>query len=168
MPSFLPPDPAVERRIRELGDKLFALMDASPSPGIFSKKGAYARVMEWSMKDPAFKTQLFRFVDVLPSLESSAEILRHLQEYLGDKAVELNPAMKAGLAASSFAPGLVAGPVKSNVVAMAAQFVAGETPADLIKQIRQNTAAGIATTIDFLGETVVSEAEADVFLARNL
>ena len=48
------------------------------------------------MKDPAFKAQLFRFVDVLPSLSSSSEIVRHLQEYLGDKAVELNPAMRTG------------------------------------------------------------------------
>src|SRR5471032_97996 len=165
---FPPPDPALEKRIREIGEKLFAAMDAHPAPGIFSKKGAYARVMEWSMKDPAFKAQLFRFVDVLPSLKSSAEIVRHLQEYLGDKAVELNPAMKAGLAASSFAPGLVAGPVKANVVSMAAQFVAGETPGDLVKQLRKNTQLGLATTIDLLGETVVSEAEADAFLQRNL
>ena len=165
---FLPPDPAVERRVRELGETLFLRMEAAPVPGIFSKKGAYARVMEWSMKDPAFKTQLFRFVDVLPSLTSSAEIVRHLQEYLGDKAVELNPAMKAGLAASAFAPGLVAGPVKANVVSMAAQFVAGETAADLVKQLRKNAQLGFATTIDLLGETVVSEAEADVFLQRNL
>ena len=165
---FLPPDPALEKRIREIGEKLFAAMDAHPAPGIFSKKGAYARVMEWAMKDPAFKAQLFRFVDVLPTLKSSAEIVRHLQEYLGDKAVELNPAMKAGLAASSFAPGLVAGPVKANVVSMAAQFVAGETPDELVKQLRKNTKLGLATTIDLLGETVVSEAEADVFLQRNL
>ncbi len=168
MSSFLPPDPVLEKRIREIGEKLFAAMDVAPSPGIFSKKGAHARVMEWSMKDPAFKTQLFRFVDVLPSLDSSAEIVRHLQEYLGDKAVELNPAMKVGLAASSFAPGLVAGPVKANVVSMAAQFVAGETPDDLVKQLRKNAQLGLATTIDLLGETVVSDAEADVFLQRNL
>lgn len=122
-PPFLPPDPAVERRVRELGETLFARMEAEPGPGIFSKKGAYARVMEWSMKDPAFKTQLFRFVDALPALPSSAEIVRHLQEYLGDKAVELNPALKAGLAA---------GPVKAHVVALAAQFVAGATAADLV------------------------------------
>ena len=166
--SFLPPDPALEPRIRAIGEKLFALMDAHPAPGIFSKKGAYARVMDWAMKDPAFKAQLFRFVDVLPTLKSSAEIVRHLQEYLGDKAVELNPAMKAGLAASSFAPGLVAGPVKANVVSMAAQFVAGATPDDLVKQLRKNTKLGLATTIDLLGETVVSEQEADVFLQRNL
>jgi RHH-type proline utilization regulon transcriptional repressor/proline dehydrogenase/delta 1-pyrroline-5-carboxylate dehydrogenase len=165
---FLPPDPSLEATIRAKGDKLFALMDAHPAPGIFSKKGAYARVMDWAMKDPAFKTQLFRFVDVLPSLNSSAEIVRHLQEYLGDKAVELNPAMKAGLAASSFAPGLIAGPVKANVVSMAAQFVAGETADDLVKQFRKNAKAGLATTIDLLGETVVSEAEADIFLQRNM
>src|ERR1019366_270775 len=71
---FLPPDPSLEKRIREIGEKLFAAMDAHPAPGIFSKKGAYARVMEWAMKDPAFKAQLFRFVDVLPTLKSSAEI----------------------------------------------------------------------------------------------
>ncbi len=165
-PPFLPPDPAVERRVRELGETLFARMEAAPVPGIFSKKGAYARVMEWSMKDPAFKTQLFRFVDVLPALPSSAEIVRHLQEYLGDKAVELTPALKAGLAASAFAPGLVAGPVKANVVALAAQFVAGATAADLVQRLHTNAQLGFATTIDLLGETVVSEA--DGFLQRNL
>ena len=166
--SFLAPDPAVEAAVRSIGDKLFRLMEEHPSPGILSKKGAYARIMEWSMKDPAFKAQLFRFVDVLPSLASSGEIVRHLQEYLGDKAVELSPAMRTGLAAASFAPGLVAGPVKANVTSMAGQFVAGATPEDLVKQFRKNTAAGIATTIDLLGETVVSAAEAEVFLRRNL
>jgi RHH-type proline utilization regulon transcriptional repressor/proline dehydrogenase/delta 1-pyrroline-5-carboxylate dehydrogenase len=154
--------------VRSLGDQLFALMDAHPTPGIFSKKGAYARVMEWAMKDPAFKTQLFRFVDVLPSLNSSTEIVRHLQEYLGDKAVELHPALKTGLAAASLAPALVATPVKAQVVDMARQFVAGEGPDDLVKQLRKNARAGLATTIDLLGETVVCEAEADEFLQRNL
>ena len=165
---FLPPEPAIEAAVRATGEGLLRLMEAHPAPGILSKKGAYARIMEWSMKDPAFKAQLFRFVDVLPSLDSSAEIVRHLQEYLGDKAVELNPAMRTGLAAAAFAPGLVAGPVKANVTSMAGQFVAGATPADLVKRLRANAASGVATTIDLLGETVVSESEADAFLRRNL
>ncbi|HEY0864223.1 MAG TPA: L-glutamate gamma-semialdehyde dehydrogenase [Lacunisphaera sp.] len=168
MSAFLTPDPKIEAAIRTKGEQLFALMDQQPPPALFSKKGAYARLMEWSMKDPVFKTQLFRFVDVLPSLNSSAEIVRHLQEYLGDKAVELNPALKAGLAASSFAPALVATPVKAQIVDMASQFVAGETGEDLIKQIKKNTKLGLATTIDLLGETVLNDAEADVFLKRNL
>ncbi|MDI1319930.1 MAG: proline dehydrogenase family protein, partial [bacterium] len=168
MSAFLTPDLKIESAVRAKGEQLFALMDQQPPPALFSKKGAYARLMDWSMKDPVFKTQLFRFVDVLPSLNSSAEIVRHLQEYLGDKAVELNPALKAGLAASSFAPALVATPVKAQIVDMASQFVAGETGEDLIKQIRKNTKLGLATTIDLLGEAVVNEAEADVFLQRNL
>jgi RHH-type proline utilization regulon transcriptional repressor/proline dehydrogenase/delta 1-pyrroline-5-carboxylate dehydrogenase len=168
MSQFLTPDPKIEAAVRAKGEQLFALMDQQPPPALFSKKGAYARLMDWSMKDPAFKTQLFRFVDVLPSLNSSGEIVRHLQEYLGDKAVELNPALKAGLAASSFAPALVAAPVKAQIVDMAGQFVAGETGEDLLKQIKKNHQLGIATTIDLLGEAVVSEAEADVFLQRNL
>ncbi len=168
MSIFTPPDPKLEAAIKAKGDQLFALMDQQPPPALFSKKGAYARLMEWSMKDPVFKTQLFRFVDVLPTLSTSAEIVRHLQEYLGDKAVELNPALKAGLAASSFAPALVATPVKAQIIDMANQFVAGESGEDLIKQIRKNAKLGLATTIDLLGETVVSAAEADAFLQRNL
>src|SRR5580658_1992648 len=166
--QFPKPDPEIEASVRRIGEGLFKLMDAHPSPGILSKKGAYARIMEWSMKDPAFKAQLFRFVDVLPALNSSSEIVRHLREYLGDKAVELNPAMRTGLAAASFAPALVAGPVKANVTSMASQFVAGATPSDLVKRFKANAAAGIATTIDLLGETVVSQSEADVFLQRNI
>ncbi len=166
--GFLPPDPAVEAAVRAKGEQLFALMDAHPAPSIFSKKGAYARLMEWAMKDPAFKTQLFRFVDVLPALDSSGEIVRHLQEYLGDQAVALNPALKTGLAAASLAPALVATPVKAQVLDMARQFVAGSGPKDLIKQLQRNTRLGLATTIDLLGETVVSEPEADEFLRRNL
>jgi RHH-type proline utilization regulon transcriptional repressor/proline dehydrogenase/delta 1-pyrroline-5-carboxylate dehydrogenase len=166
--TFLTPDPGIEAAVRATGESLLRLMEAHPAPGILSKKGAYARIMEWSMRDPAFKAQLFRFVDVLPSLDSSAEIVRHLQEYLGDKAVELNPAMRTGLAAAAFAPALVAGPVKANVTSMAGQFVAGATPGDLVKRLRSNAASGIATTIDLLGETVVSGTEADVFLQRNL
>jgi len=168
MSPFLSPDPAIDAAVKAKGEQIFALMDKQPPPALFSKKGAYARLMDWSMKDPVFKTQLFRFVDVLPALNSSAEIVRHLQEYLGDKAVELNPALKAGLAASSFAPALVAGPVKAQIVDMAGQFVAGVSGEDLIRQIRKNAKLGIATTIDLLGEAVVSEEEADVFLRRNL
>ncbi len=161
-------DPETEAAVRVEGGKLLELMDAHPAPGILSRKGAYARLMDWSMQDPAFKTQLFRFVDVLPSLDSPADVIRHLREYLGDKAVELSPALRTGLAAASLAPGLAAGAVRAQITDLARQFVAGETPADLVRQLLRNAEAGRATTIDLLGETVVSAAEADAFLQRNL
>ncbi len=37
--------------------------------------------MDWAMSRPAFKTQLFRFVDVFPALDGREDIARHLAEY---------------------------------------------------------------------------------------
>ena len=120
------------------------------------------------MQDPAFKTQLFRFVDVLPSLTSSSEIVGHLREYLGDRAVELHPALKGGLAVAGLAPAIVAGPVKANITAMARQFVVGETPAEVVAHVLRRAKEGIAVTVDLLGERVLTEAEAGAFARRNL
>jgi len=34
------------------------------------------------MRDPVFKTQMFRFVDVLPTLTSPDDVVKHMLEYL--------------------------------------------------------------------------------------
>ena len=161
-------DPKIEDAIRRIGTELLAAMEEHPEPGILSPKGINARLMEWSLRDPAFKARLFRFVDVLPALDSAGEVVRHLREYLGEEASELHPAFRAGLGAASMVPALVAGPVRNRVAAMARQFVAGETVEDLLGRFRENAAAGRATTIDLLGEAVLSEEEAETFLRRNL
>src|SRR5215470_13287831 len=87
----------IEPKVRQYGEQVFALMDAAEPPSLFSKKGFYGTLMEWSMRDEHFKTQLFRFVDVLPTLTSSGEVTRHLKEYLGD--ADLSPALRVGLKA---------------------------------------------------------------------
>src|ERR1041385_6550876 len=86
----------IETRIREYGEKMFALIDAAEPPSLFSRKGFYGTLMDFSMRDENFKTQLFRFVDVLPTLTTNAQIARHLNEYLGDDSVKLSPAMRLG------------------------------------------------------------------------
>jgi Proline utilization A N-terminal domain len=63
--------PHLESSIREYGGRILALMDAAEPPSVFSKKGFYGSLMEWAMRDEHFKTQLFRFVDVLPALNSA-------------------------------------------------------------------------------------------------
>ncbi len=161
-------DPSLEGAIAAAGEVLLREMDQRPAPGILSARGAHARLMEWALRDPDFKAQLFRFVDVLPALDSAAEVVRHLREYLGERAAELHPALRAGLSAASLAPILVAGPIRGQVAAMARQFVAGETVEDLLGRFRENARAGLATTIDLLGEVVLSREEADTFLRRNL
>src|SRR5947207_12697667 len=90
----------LEPKVRQYGEQLFALMDAAEPPSLFSKKGFYGTLMEWSMRDEHFKTQLFRFVDVLPTLTSSSEVAKHLKEYMGDDEVKLSPALRMGLKAA--------------------------------------------------------------------
>ena len=86
------PRPDLQSSVRRLGEELFDLMEAAGPPSLFSKKGFYGTLMEWAMRDERFKTQLFRFVDVLPTLASSSEVSRHLKEYLGDGQARLAPA----------------------------------------------------------------------------
>src|SRR5438105_13473062 len=71
----------LETRVQQYGEKIFGLIDQAGSPTLFSKRGFYGTLMEWAMKDEHFKTQLFRFVDVLPTLTSSGETTRHFKAY---------------------------------------------------------------------------------------
>src|SRR5438093_849431 len=116
----------IEFRVREYGEKIFALMDAAEAPSLFSKKGFYGTLMDWAMKDEHFKTQLFRFVDVLPTLNSAGEISRHLKEYLGEEQLKLSPGLRMGLKAAGGMSWLFGGGIKAQVTGMARQFMLGD------------------------------------------
>jgi RHH-type proline utilization regulon transcriptional repressor/proline dehydrogenase/delta 1-pyrroline-5-carboxylate dehydrogenase len=152
----------------EYGEKLFALMDAAEPPSLFSKKGFYGTLMEWAMRDEHFKTQLFRFVDVLPTLRSSGEVARHLTEYLGDDQLKLSPALRLGLKAAGGASWLFGSGVKAQVTGMARQFMLGNDEKEIAATLRKLHERAITFTVDVLGETVVSEAEADQYAQRYL
>ena len=158
----------VEARTREWGEKILTLMDAAGPPSVFSKKGFYGALMEWAMRDEHFKTQLFRFVDVLPTLVSANDVSRHLKEYLGDDQVQLSPALRLGLKAAGGAGWLFGAGVKAQVTGMARQFMLGNDEKEIVKSLRELHGQEIAFTVDILGEAVVSEAEADQYAQRYL
>jgi RHH-type proline utilization regulon transcriptional repressor/proline dehydrogenase/delta 1-pyrroline-5-carboxylate dehydrogenase len=158
----------IETPIHSWGEKLFALMDAAEPPSLFSKKGFYGTMMEWAMRDEHFKTQLFRFVDVLPTLTSSSEVARHLQEYLGDDEVKLSPALRLGLKAAGTASWLLGAGVKSQVSGMARQFMLGNDTKEIATALRKLNDQDISFTVDILGEAVVSEPEADEYANRYM
>jgi RHH-type transcriptional regulator, proline utilization regulon repressor / proline dehydrogenase / delta 1-pyrroline-5-carboxylate dehydrogenase len=143
-------------------------MDAAEPPFLFSKKGFYGTLMDWAMHDEHFKTQLFRFVDVLPTLSSSGEVARHLTEYLGDEQLKLSPALRLGLKAAGGASWLVGAGVKTQVTGLARQFMLGNDEKEIVATLCRRHYQGIAFTVDVLGETVVSEAEADQYAQRYL
>src|SRR5438045_3599197 len=72
----------IEARIRRVGTEILERSRAA-LPSVLHGDWWLQRVLQWAMRDAALKTQLFRFVDVLPSLHSGAEVAEHLQEYLG-------------------------------------------------------------------------------------
>jgi RHH-type proline utilization regulon transcriptional repressor/proline dehydrogenase/delta 1-pyrroline-5-carboxylate dehydrogenase len=158
----------IEPAVRQWGEKVLEFVEAAEAPSLFSRKGFYGTLMEWAMRDEHFKTQLFRFVDVLPMLNSSREVARHLQEYLGDDSVKLSPALRLGLKAAGGASWLFGGGIKTQVTDMARQFMLGNEPKEIVATLRAFNRQDVAFTVDVLGEAVVSEQEADAYAQRYL
>ena len=75
---------AIEARIVDRG-KAFFKMIGSESPSIFNKNWWISKVMDWSMNNEDFKVQLFRFIDVLPSLTTEDMLVSHIQEYFSNE-----------------------------------------------------------------------------------
>jgi len=158
----------MESSVRQWGEKVFTLMDAAEPPSLFSARGFYGALMDWAMKDEQFKVQLFRFVDVLPTLTSASEVSRHLTEYLDNDQVKLSPALRVALKATSFAGGLLGGGIRSQVTGMARMFMLGNNDREIVSILKKLHDQDAAFTVDVLGEAVVSEKEADDYAARYL
>src|SRR5436309_3750178 len=156
---------AVQNEIERRGSRIFELVDKHPEP-LFSKAGLYQPLIPLSMRDGQFKVQLFRFVDVLPPLRGSSEIIEHLDEYFSDNG--FGPLVTGGVRLARIVP-WVSGPLlRWNVSGMARQFIAGRNTDDVMATLSKRRAQKIGFTVDLLGEAVVSEADADKYAARYL
>jgi RHH-type proline utilization regulon transcriptional repressor/proline dehydrogenase/delta 1-pyrroline-5-carboxylate dehydrogenase len=156
---------ALQDEIERRGTRIFELVDKHPEP-LFSKAGLYQRLMALSMRDEQFKVQLFRFVDVLPSLQVSSEIIEHLNEYFSDNG--FGSLVNSGVRLARVVP-WVSGPIlRWNVSGMAHQFIAGRNPDDVMATLRKRRAQKIGFTVDLLGEAVVSEKDANEYAARYM
>ncbi len=157
----------MDEKIRARGEAIFAQLENDPV-SIFNKDWWYGQIMEWSMKNEHFKTQMFRFVDVLPSLNSSQDVAKHLKEYFAESGEELPSVFNFGLGLSSLAPGLLAGAVKKNVTQMAKMFITGETPQDAMPLLKKARSQNLGFTVDLLGEATLSEKEALEYQSRYI
>src|SRR5215813_9533803 len=155
----------LQSEVEQRGTRIFELVDKYPDR-LFSKAGSYQRLMALSMHDERFKTQLFQFVAVLPSLRGSNEIIQHLEEYFSDDKDGFSPLIGMGIHAARLVPWISAPVLRWNVSEMARQFIAGRNPDDVIATLRKRRAQKIGFTVDVLGEAVVSETEADEYAAR--
>ena len=88
-------DQQIEQKIVERGQEFFNSISGE-APSIFNKGWWTGKVMDWSMKNEDFKVQLFRFVDVLPYLNTSESLLRHIREYFASSGSEVPSVLRWG------------------------------------------------------------------------
>src|SRR3989442_6320362 len=155
----------LQLEIEQRGRRIFELVDKYPE-SLFSKAGFYQRLMTLSMRDERFKTQLFRFVAVLPSLRRSSEIIQHLEQYFSNTNDGFQPLVGVGVRLARMVPWVSAPLLRWNISETARQFIAGRNPDEVIATLRKRRAQKIGFTVDVLGEAVVSEAEADEYATR--
>ena len=154
-----------EQEVQRLARSLYRHA-AEHKPSLFESQDLLGRMLEWSLEDESLRVALFRFVDVLPSLGSSTEIGRHLEEYFCrvDHAlgglVYLAQALRAGT--------LVAPIVRRNVVKLARRFIAEESGDHLETVLAQLRKEPAAFTLDVVGEATVSDGEALAMQKRYL
>ncbi len=154
-------------RTEEIARELFEDLKGEV-PGFFESSRWKGRIMDWAMTDEAFKVQLFRFVDAIPSLTSETELLELFSEYFYSESPLLPKALKRFIPHKGV-PAYIAGKlIKANVTSLAKQFIAGSTPRDALKEIKRIRKDGRAFSIDLLGEAVLSDREAKEFEARYL
>ncbi len=158
-----------QKQIELLGEKVFTQMRGE-KPGIFNKDYWQGRIMDWVMKDPSFKVDMFRFVDVLPQLETSEQVSRHVREYLLKEGRELPTLIETALkaAASGITSGLAAKAIRKNVTDMAQRFIVGNDAQSAHETLKILHKQGIAFTVDLLGELTLSDKEAEAYQKKYL
>ena len=153
----------LDQRIIIRGKEFFESIKGE-APSIFNKGWWMGRVMDWSMHNEAFKVQLFRFIDVLPYLNTSESLTRHIREYFAADDQDVPAVMKWGARTAGIA-GRLTGAImnmliRSNLEGMARQFIIGENIKDALKTIKKIRKDGFTFTVDILGEATVSNNEA--------
>ncbi|MBG0790774.1 MAG: bifunctional proline dehydrogenase/L-glutamate gamma-semialdehyde dehydrogenase [Desulfovibrionaceae bacterium] len=157
---------SLDPRIITRGREFFSSI-AGESPSVFNKGWWTGKVMDWAMKNEDFKVQLFRFVDVLPYLNTSESLSRHIEEYFAGEDSNIPDVLKWGAAKTKIGGGLVAKvlhrTIRFNIESMARQFIIGQEAGEAVKGIRKLRKDGFAFVLDLLGEATVSEAESDAY-----
>ena len=158
---------SVEARTQELGRRLYRL--AKQKHAHLSTLNRWTQQMlQWCLTDPALKSRVLRFVDVLPSLHSARSVVRHVREYFPTHDLHLPPALRLGVSLSR--TGLLTAPalaliIRQMVERISEQFIAGTTVEEAARLFERMASEQMTVSLDVLGEQVVSEAEASNYSA---
>ena len=129
------------------------------------------RIFDICMKDPQIKTQLLKFIDVLPNLKNSMEVVSHLEEYLVNEPLKNNFLIKSAKISryvSKIFPLLPSYIIKFFARKMAKNFIISDDIDKILKIINNQLKQNVGFSLDFLGEKIFSEADADIYSEKYL
>jgi RHH-type proline utilization regulon transcriptional repressor/proline dehydrogenase/delta 1-pyrroline-5-carboxylate dehydrogenase len=160
-----------EDKVRQTGLRLYDIAEKS-KPSVFRKDYWTGKVMDLSMKNEAFKQEMFRFVDVFPYLTRPESVARHLKEYFCRPGQDFPKTMQWGLSRvkpDSMAAKMAAKSIGKNINTMGKQFITGETIDEAAKVMRKGRKKdGVAWTVKILKEAVTSTREEEEFLIQQI
>jgi proline dehydrogenase len=159
-------DEALEGRIRELAEELWRVEPSSwRRPAV-----ALGRRQLGNLDGrPALRSAMFRFVDAAPACHGAGDRGEHLRAFLREVDGEPIPATLRPLRARRAprpllaAYGLASGPATAL---LARQFIAGRDVKAATRNLKAMWRHGQAFALDLLGESTVSEAEAEAYFER--
>jgi RHH-type proline utilization regulon transcriptional repressor/proline dehydrogenase/delta 1-pyrroline-5-carboxylate dehydrogenase len=159
----------VEPVVRAKAGELFALIAQHKSFPLSSER-LQGEMMDWAMADERLKVELFRFVDVFPTLRTGEEIDRHLREYFEQPGLETPRLMRMALSASRqrLVSPLATSVIRSQMLSFAQRFIFGSDAAAALPKLRSLRKRGLGFTLDVLGEASVGDSEAEAYQQRYL
>src|SRR6266511_1924047 len=159
-------DEALERRVREIAEELWRV---EPGSWLHPLLALGRRQLGGLDEHPALRSALFRFVDVAPACRGPRERGAHLRAFLREIDGEPVPLSLRGLQAKRApapilaAYGLATGPATAL---LARQFIAGRDVTHATRNLRSLWRHGQAFALDLLGESTVTEEEAEAYCER--
>ena len=153
---------ALEPSIQKVGRSL-ADQSLQRAPGILDHRRWTNLLLDWGTRDERFKVQLFRFVDVLPTLHTDAQFIRILKEYFEDLSILPQPLrwLLKRISSNPLSAHASAFLLRRQFLRMAETFMAGHSVEQALPVLRRLWDRGCAFSVDLLGEAILSEAEAD-------
>ncbi len=156
----------VELRTKAIGFELFSDVEEK-TLSILESQWWENQILEWCMKNEAMKTQLLRFVDVLPSLRTSRQLVSHLRQYFPRSERAFPAFLRIGIDLSSPMPltrSVFSHETRAMMMRIARRFIAGANIEDSFEVLKEIRRQGMTFTLDLLGEAVVSETEAGRYM----
>src|SRR6266550_1227063 len=133
---------AIEERTQAIGREIFANLEHSHA-AIWQRRWWDDRLLAWSMRDEQLKVQLFRFVDVLPMLDSADAVMEHLHDYLDPVRDRLPPTLSSALGVARrlpFTRAAVARAARLSATDFAKRFIAGENVPQVLAAAKRERA----------------------------